>query len=96
MFEDDVFIRVLELAPKNAGRNLNTDLVLCRSRGSPGHWFPETDYLCASAIFDVGTSDIPPNLNYRSVSPMALLVGFGVFQHTMRKTSFKTRQTRNI
>ena len=27
---------------------------------------------------------------------MALLVGFGVLQHTMRKTSFKTRQTRNI
>ena len=27
---------------------------------------------------------------------MALLVGFGVLQHTMRKTSFKTRQARNI
>ena len=27
---------------------------------------------------------------------MAFLVGFGVLQHTMRKTSFKTRQTRNV
>ena len=43
------------------------DVVLSRSRGSPGQWFPETEYLCASAIFVVGTSDIPPKLNYRSV-----------------------------
>ena len=44
-----------------------TDVVLRRSRGSPGQWFPETDYLCASAIFVVGTSGILPKLNYRSV-----------------------------
>ena len=43
------------------------DVVLSRSRGSPGQWFPETDYLCASVIFVVGTSGIPPKLNYRSV-----------------------------
>ena len=35
---------------KNAGRNSNVDVVLSRSRGSPGQWFPETEYLCASAI----------------------------------------------
>ena len=29
--------------------------------------FPETEYLCASAIFVVGTSGIPLKLNYRSV-----------------------------
>ena len=43
------------------------DVVLRRSRGFPGQWFLETDYLCASAIFVVGTSGIPPKLNYRSV-----------------------------
>ena len=64
---------VLESAPKkknkkkNAGRNLNADVVLRRSRGSPGQWFPETEYLCASAIFVVGTSGILLKLNYRSV-----------------------------
>ena len=31
-----------------------------------------------------------------SVEVMALLVGFEVLQHTMRKTSFKTRQTKSI
>ena len=58
---------------KNVGRNLNVDVVLRRSRGSPSQWFPETEYLCASAIFVVGTSGIPPNLNYRSVSPIIYL-----------------------
>ena len=74
VFEDDVFkIRVLESASKkNAGRNSNADVVLRRSRGSPGHWFPETDYLCASAIFVVGTSGIPLKLNYRSVKSYTL------------------------
>ena len=63
-FEDNVFIkkkiRVLEVAP-NAGRNLRVDVVLHRSRG-----FLRLN-LCASAIFVVGTSGIPPKLNYRSV-----------------------------
>ena len=54
---------------KNAGRNSSVDVVFSRSRGSPGQWFPETEYLRASAIFVVGTSGIPPNLNYWSVSP---------------------------
>ena len=40
------------------------------SRSSPGQWFTETEYLRASAIFVSGTSGIPPNLNYRSVSPI--------------------------
>ena len=44
-----------------------TDVVLRRSRGSPGQWFPETEYVCASAIFVVGTSGIPPKSNYKSV-----------------------------
>ena len=67
-------ILVLESAQKkkNAGRNLNADVVLSRSRGSPDQWFPETDYLCASAIFDVGTRGIPPKLNYRSVKSYTL------------------------
>ena len=30
------------------------------SRGSPGQWFLETEYLRASAIIVSGTSDIPP------------------------------------
>ena len=69
MFEDDVFIEntCLGIETKNAGRNLNAGVVLCRSRGSPGQWFPETDYLCVSAIFVVETSGIPPKINYRSV-----------------------------
>ena len=60
----------MESAPKNAGRNSKADVVLSRSCGSPGQWFPETEYLRASAIFVVGTSGIPPSLNYRSVSPI--------------------------
>ena len=46
------------------------------SLASPGQWFPATDCLCASAIFVVGTSSIPPNLNYRSVSPKTLTTRF--------------------
>ena len=42
-------------------------VVLRRLRGSPGQWFPKTEYLCSSAIFVVGTSGIPLKLNYRSV-----------------------------
>ena len=38
------------------------------SRGSPGQWFPKTEYLRASTIFVSGTSGILPILNYRSVS----------------------------
>ena len=60
----------MESTPKNAERNSNEGVVLSRSRGSPGQWFPKTEYLPASAIFVVGTSGILPNLNYRSVSPI--------------------------
>ena len=56
-----------------AGRNSKENVVLSRSCVSPGQWFRETEYLLASAIFVVGTSGIPPNLNYRSVSPIVLL-----------------------
>ena len=45
------------------------------SRGSLGQCFTETEYLRASAIFVSGTSGIPPNLNYRSVSPI-IVIGF--------------------
>ena len=65
-FENDVFIENTCLGigskkkkKKNAGWNLNADVVLPRSRCSPGQWFP--------AIFVVGTSGIPPKLNYWSV-----------------------------
>ena len=46
VLEDDVFIEntCLDVAP-NAGRNLRADIVLRRSRGSPGQWFPETEYV---------------------------------------------------
>ena len=55
----------------------------CRTKFKRGRsftqvtWFswpmvPETDYLCASAIFVVVTSRIPPNLNYRSVKSYSL------------------------
>ena len=46
MLEDNVFIEnsVLEVA-QNAGRNLRADVVLRRSRGSTGQWFPETEYV---------------------------------------------------
>ena len=60
----------MESAPKNTGWNSNTDVVLSRSHDSPGQWFPDTEYLRVSAIFVVGTSGIPPNLNYKSVSPI--------------------------
>ena len=47
---------------------LNTDHVVL------ANGFPETEYLRASAIFVSGTSDIPPNLNYRSVSPINVII----------------------
>ena len=37
-------------------------------RGSPGKWFPETEYLLAFAIFVSGICGITPILNYRSMS----------------------------
>ena len=45
------------------------------SHGSPDQWFPETDCLCASAIFVSGTSGIPPILDNRSVSPITYMAG---------------------
>ena len=76
MLEDDVFIENTCLGigskKKNAGRNSNGDVVLGRSGGSPGQWFPESEYLRAVAISVVGTSGTPPNLNYRSVSPIVV------------------------
>ena len=70
VFEDDVFIEntCLRIGSKKKMQDeIYTDVVLSRSRGFPGQWFPKTDYLCTSAIFVVGTSVIPPKLNYRSV-----------------------------
>ena len=51
------------------------DIILSRSHGSAGQWFPETEYLCASTIFVVGTSGIPPNLNYRNVKSYNTMKG---------------------
>ena len=67
VFEDDVFIENTRLVcgSKMQDLNLRADVVLDMSRGSPGQWFPETEYW-ASAIF-VGTSGIPPKIIYRSV-----------------------------
>ena len=70
VFEDDVFIEntCLRIGSKKKTQDeIYADVLLRRLRDSPGQWFPETDYLCASAIFVVGTSGIPPKLNYRSV-----------------------------
>ena len=53
--------------------NLRADVVLRRSRGSSG--FPRLN-MCASAIFVVGTSGIPPILNYRSVKSYKLWVNY--------------------
>ena len=52
-------------------------------RGSPGQWFPETDCLCASAIFVSGTSGIPPILNYRSVSPIRVFIVKGLVKYPL-------------
>ena len=73
MFEDDVFIENTRLVggSKTQDLNLRADVVLDMSRGSPGQWFPETEYW-ASAIF-VGTSGIPPKIIYRSVKSYTLL-----------------------
>ena len=67
VFEDDVFIENTRLVggSKTQDLNLRADAVLDMSRGSPGQWFPVTEYW-ASAIF-VGTSGIPPKIIYRSV-----------------------------
>ena len=72
VFEDDVFIENTRLVggSKTQDLNLRADLVLNMSRGSPGQWFPETEYW-ASAIF-VGTSGIPPKIIYRSVKSYRL------------------------
>ena len=52
------------------------DVVLSRWRGSPGQWFPETEYLCASFIFVLGTSGILPKINYRNVKSYTLLLNW--------------------
>ena len=68
MFEDNVFIEntCLGIGSEKRGTKFKRDVVLSRSRGSPGQWFLEIEYLRASAIFVMGTSGISPNLNYRS------------------------------
>ena len=75
VFEDEVFIEntCLGIGFKKRGTKFKCGRSFKQwSRGSPGQWFPETEYLLASAIFVVGTSGIPTNLNYRSVSPIPL------------------------
>ena len=75
-FEDEVFIEntCLEVGyppQKKRGTKFKWGRSFKRwSRGSPGQWFPETEYMRASAIFVSGTGGIPPILNYRSVSPI--------------------------
>ena len=61
--KDEVFIEntSLVVGSKIAGRNSNDDVVL-----NTDHVFPETEYVRASAIFVLGTSGIPPILNYKS------------------------------
>ena len=73
VFEDEVFIEntCLRIGSKKRGTKSKWGRSFKHwSRGSPGQWFPETEYLCTSAIFVSGTSGIPPNLNYWSVSPI--------------------------
>ena len=47
MFEDDVFIENTRLVggSKTQDLDLRADVVLDMSRGSPGQWFPETEYV---------------------------------------------------
>ena len=47
VFEDDVFIEntCLVGGSKTQDLNLRADVVLNMSRGSPGQWFPETEYV---------------------------------------------------
>ena len=63
VFEDDVFIENTRLVggSKTQDLNLRADLVLNMSRGPPGQWFPETEYV------SVEKSGIPPKIIYRSV-----------------------------
>ena len=57
--------------------NLRTDIVLSMSRGSPGQWFPETEYVSVRHLC-CGKSGIPPTLNYRSVMSYTLLLHFKI------------------
>ena len=63
------------------------DIVLSRSLGSPGQWFPETDYLCASAIFVMGT------LNYRSVKSNNLKQTHKLVHTKMQQACSKNKPT---
>ena len=49
VFEDDVFIENtgLGIGSKKTQDEIYADVVLSRSRSSPGQWFPETEYVCA-------------------------------------------------
>ena len=48
VFEDDVFIEntCLGNGSKKTQDEIYANVVLRRSRGSPGQWFPETEYVC--------------------------------------------------
>ena len=77
VFEDKVFIEntYLGIGSKKRGKKFKWGHSFKHwSRGSPRQWFPETEYLRASAIFVAGTSGIPPILNYRSVSPIHFIL----------------------
>ena len=80
VFEDEIFIEntCFEISSKKRGTKFKWGRSFKHwSRGSPGQWLPETDCLCASAIFVSGTSGIPPILNYRSVSPIVIPIIVG-------------------
>ena len=87
--EDEVFIEntCLGIGSKKRGTKFKWGCSFKQwSRGSPGHWFPETEYLLASAIFVVGTSGIPHNLNCRSVSPIKASLEESILLSTLARS----------
>ena len=76
VFEDEVFIKntCLGIGSENAGQHSNEDVVLS---SYPvvllANGFPRLNIYLRPPSFVVGTSGIPPNLNYKSVSPIMCL-----------------------
>ena len=100
MFEDDVFI---ENTCLGNGSKRRTKFTRGGSFTQVTWFYRPMDFprlnMCASAIFVVGTSSIPPKLNYRSVNSYRLtneaMLGESTMNQCIKVALYETNKSRD-
>ena len=87
MFEDDVFIENTRLVggSKMQDLNLRADIVLIMSRGSPGQWFSETEYVSIRHL--CGNKGHTAQIIYRSVKSYSPYLSQGYLPESERNSA---------